>query len=360
MHRKAIELGSELACQFPAIRKYHLLVMEDCRSMSWILALQAQAKEGLASCRVAAEVGEQLVRTFPAEPQYRRALIKMLDRWAWLSTIAGEYAEAERIGRLSLSHAEKLAADYPTDPDYRVDFGEKWCNLGNYLNRFPTSAGKSAEARRCVEQAILHLRDVYQAAPNHAKCRECLAFSYQILGSILSKAGEYRAALGAFEDAILLDQRDDSQESAAWLLLTCPDARVRDFRRALDLAREAVKREPQEGINWCTLALARYRLGDWAEAIAAAMQVVQIGSHPAKKYTQIALGEAWLVLAMAHHRRGDHEQAQACYNHAARWNEETKLGNGEFQSLRAEARDLLGVGMSAQVAQPPAGQQRRP
>ncbi len=217
--------------------------------MTWILALQAQAKEGLASCRAAAEVGEQLVRSFPADPQYRRALIEMLGRWAWLSAIAGEYAEAERIGRLSLSHAQKLAADYPTDPDCRVDFGKEWCNLGNYLDQFPTSAGKSAEARRCVEQAILHLREVHQAAPTHAKCRECLAYSYRILGSILSKAGEYRAALAAFEDAIPLDHRSDSQESAAWLLLTCPDARVRNFRRALELAREAVKREPQEGIS---------------------------------------------------------------------------------------------------------------
>src|SRR5262249_20928000 len=60
-----------------------------------------------------------------------------------------------------------------------------------------------------------------------------------------------------------------SVNNLAWLLATCPDSKLRDPKRAVELAQETVTSAPKEGNHWNTLGVALYRAGDWKAAIVA-------------------------------------------------------------------------------------------
>src|SRR5205807_7116533 len=59
---------------------------------------------------------------------------------------------------------------------------------------------------------------------------------------------------------------------AAWFLATGADLRARDPVRALQLAQKAVEGAPKAASSWNTLGVARYRAGQYKEAIAALEQ----------------------------------------------------------------------------------------
>ena len=75
-------------------------------------------------------------------------------------------------------------------------------------------------------------------------------------------------ALRVYDQALKLYPGDSSLlNTAAWFLLTTEDAKVRDAKRALPLAREAVKLTKEENGNILdTLAKALHDTGELAEA----------------------------------------------------------------------------------------------
>jgi uncharacterized protein HemY len=59
-------------------------------------------------------------------------------------------------------------------------------------------------------------------------------------------------------------------------LATSPDSKFRDPKRAVELAKKAVKLAPKEGNYWNTLGVAQYRASDWKEAIAALEKSIEL------------------------------------------------------------------------------------
>jgi tetratricopeptide (TPR) repeat protein len=120
----------------------------------------------------------------------------------------------------------------------------------------------------------------------------------------------------------------------AEILAECEDERLRDPRRAVELARKAVEAAGKDPgyDDWRALALARYRAGDWAAAAAAAENASRVRRDAP---------QAWLILALSHARRGDPEQARPWYEKAAR-SLDQHPGFPTTRCLRAEAAELLG------------------
>ncbi len=81
--------------------------------------------------------------------------------------------------------------------------------------------------------------------------------------------------------------------------------------------------------------MAHYRAGAWDEAIEALSRSVELtsGGSPAD----------WLVLAMAHWRKGDKDKAHSWYDKAVQWMEKNKSQDEELRRFRDEAASLLGV-----------------
>ena len=125
-----------------------------------------------------------------------------------------------------------------------------------------------------------------------------------------------------------------SRRLLAWILSACPDRRLRDEAQALEHARKAVTLEPGQADNLCTLALAEYRSGHWAESLAACEQ--------AMKLRKVAHACDWFFVAMALWQKGEKDRARTYFDKAVAWTREKEPKNKELLMFWAEAAELLG------------------
>ena len=88
-------------------------------------------------------------------------------------------------------------------------------------------------------------------------------------GNVLMDKRDYEKALASFNEAIRLDPNDaDANDSAAWLMASAPDAKLRNGKRAVELAQKACElTQWKNGSYVDTLAAAFAEAGDYAEAV---------------------------------------------------------------------------------------------
>ena len=129
--------------------------------------------------------------------------------------------------------------------------------------------------------------------------------------------------------------KDWATNQLAWVLATCPDLAVRDVPRALELANQAVERDPVDGSHWNTLGVAQYRAGDLTAAVTSLNKSLQLGDA--------AQAENLLFLAMAHWQLGHPDEARQSYDMAARWMTDKKSTGEELLRFEAEAEVTLGI-----------------
>ena len=107
----------------------------------------------------------------------------------------------------------------------------------------------------------------------------------------------------------------------------------RDAALAIQLAKKGVESNPQSSSYHNTLGVARYRAGDWKQAIAELEKSIALGkgdnSHD------------YLFLAISHWKLGNKDEARQWYVRAVPWMDVPM--NAELRRFRAEAEDLLGV-----------------
>jgi serine/threonine protein kinase/tetratricopeptide (TPR) repeat protein len=163
-------------------------------------------------------------------------------------------------------------------------------------------------------------------------------------GRFAEAQADYDRALKGYEAAL---KRAPSQwhqwqahNNLAWLLATCPEARVRDPKRAVELAKKAVEMAPLNGYNWITLGAAHYRAGDWKAAVAALDKSMELRKRMDTTDS--------LFLAMAHHQLGNHDVARKLYDRAVGWMNKFKaelerdlLEAEKLRLLRSEAEEVL-------------------
>jgi tetratricopeptide (TPR) repeat protein len=140
-----------------------------------------------------------------------------------------------------------------------------------------------------------------------------------------------------FTKALELEPNNpDLQNNLAWLLATGPEAKLRDPKRAVELAAAAAKARPKEATCWTTLGVARYRAGDWkgaAEALQSALKLFQSTSG-----FQRGVGRSLFFLAMAQHQLGHHEEARQTYDRALAWLETNRKALREIPWLADQLR----------------------
>jgi tetratricopeptide (TPR) repeat protein len=122
----------------------------------------------------------------------------------------------------------------------------------------------------------------------------------------------------------------------AWLLARKPDSTLRNQGRAVELAREAVRRAPNASHFRKTLGVARYRAGDLKGAIEALAKSEELA--PGK-----VLGFNAFFLAMAHWHLGHKHESRQWYDRAVQWMKKNRPKDHELRRFRAEAAGLLGL-----------------
>jgi tetratricopeptide (TPR) repeat protein len=185
---------------------------------------------------------------------------------------------------IDLDEAIRLS---PRNPSAMLARGEVWLALGEtgkavadldeairlgyrdamaYYDR-----GEARLRRQELDPALADFDEAIRRDPR-------LAIAYVHRAGIRGKKGEPDKALADLTEAMRLDPRDESAyDRLAWLRATCPDARYRDGRRAVEAARRACELAGWKGANHLsTLAAACAEASDFDAAVRWQMQANQL------------------------------------------------------------------------------------
>ncbi|MDQ6911386.1 MAG: tetratricopeptide repeat protein [Verrucomicrobiota bacterium] len=121
------------------------------------------------------------------------------------------------------------------------------------------------------QQSIAHLEAALAIAPNFAE-------AHYNLGNSFLQTGQNEKAIEQYDKALELDSQDiEAQNNLAWLLATSPESRIRDGRRAVELAERAdTITAGKNPIVAATLAAAYAESGRFAEAIKTAQRAIEL------------------------------------------------------------------------------------
>jgi tetratricopeptide (TPR) repeat protein len=279
------------------------------------------------------------------DPEGRESVLQALTE---AEAIYGELLESERAAGVPPSNL----ADY-------------WIHTA--LLR--TAAGDRAGTREAYGRALELNQAEIDADPGRARAWSGMAGTRTHLGLELWVQGSHGAARDylsrasqEFRRALDLDPDDPGiQRTAAWLHVFCPDPDIRDERLALELAGRFVEQASAQGRDrprfsegirpLLTLALAQYRVGDWAAARATIEESIRRKAARLGGLTLEQLDETgrvidaydWFVWSMALARLGEQEAARRQFDGATRWMRVNRYGDFELQLLHEEAAELLGV-----------------
>ena len=174
---------------------------------------------------------------------------------------------------------------------------------------------------------------------------------YNNLGLALSRKGLHKEAIAAFEQAIKLRPDHRAAESYAELSLilsNCPETRLRNPRRAAELAEKVVELEPTCGNHWTARGIARYRERQWQEARTAFEKSLQLGTGSWSGERRWADAVDWFFLAMCNGQLGQKDRARQCFEKGAAWMEmNPDMGIGrhveDLIGIQTEAAELLKI-----------------
>jgi serine/threonine protein kinase/Tfp pilus assembly protein PilF len=249
------------------------------------------------------------------------------------------FPSTAELGELESVFRQVLTATKPSKLNYEdpalvaarglVRFSEFYRHLGHEF----AAAGKAKEAEESRRKANLALESLQSEVAGKP---DLLPYVYSDGAVALMKRGQAERAKELRRK--LLDQGTPKSGGAhnnlAWYLATAEAPAHRDPDLAVELAKKAVESDPQSSSCRNTLGVARYRAGDWKQAISDLEQSVSLGKG--------GTGYDWFFLAMAHWQLGEKDEARKWYSRAVQWMDKYQPANEELRRFRAEAEELLG------------------
>src|SRR5262249_4464002 len=200
-----------------------------------------------------------------------------------------------------------------------------------------------------MDRAIQVFEELCRSNPENLQYRTDLAQAHYSLGMQYFEHHQSLEAHREFQEAALHFRRATQQDKdgeilnrVAWLLVICPDRQVAAPSEAVDLARQAVAKKPNDFRLQNTRGVALYRDGQFKAAITALEKSMELSAG----------GSAydWFFLAMAHHRSGEQEQGRAWYEKGVADMKNMRPEHFELVSFEAEAKEVLGIGREKPVA----------
>lgn len=102
------------------------------------------------------------------------------------------------------------------------------------------------------------------------------ANNYNNRGNTYRRMREYEKARADFQSALRIDPKFIyAYDGLAWLLATCPDARYRDGKEAVTVAKKGLALAPKDATLMEALAAAYAEAGDFAQAVSWQEQVIK-------------------------------------------------------------------------------------
>ena len=201
-----------------------------------------------------------------------------------------------RQGKLdeAIEHYQKAVELEPARAEFYI-------NLGNLL----AIQGRPAEAIRQFQKAIAvepdytkahyNLADIFfaqgrwdEAIEHYQQALKQMPDSIHVhyqLGLALQSRGRFAGAIAQLQKVLELNSKHiPAQNNLAWLLATCPDGSMRDGKKAVALAQQAVELSGDNAPEILdTLAAAYAETGSFPEAVATAQRALDLSAAQNKK-----------------------------------------------------------------------------
>jgi tetratricopeptide (TPR) repeat protein len=283
---------------------------------------------------------ERLMVDQPGNWAHPLNLAATLNDWAVKTAERGALKEAEPLFRRAVGVGQETALRFPVTANELAtvtDYSNAYADL---LER----AERPADAGRVRGELTAFYRTLAEHLADEPERRKEMVFVLVNLGVEVSKPSDkaarrraeqyYRLAL------VLVPDHSIANNNLAWLLVDRPDTPPHDPKQAVTLADRAVKADPENGVFWNTLGVARYRAGEYCPARDALMKSMKLrkGGDP----------NDWYFLAMIEHQLGNTEKARAWYNQAVHWvagpnpTDKERL-DPDLPRFHMEASKLLGL-----------------
>jgi tetratricopeptide (TPR) repeat protein len=180
-----------------------------------------------------------------------------------------------------------------------------------------------------LDEAVAEQREAIRLEPNDA-------YNHFSLARTLEAGGRSDDVIVEYREMVRLQPGNGVyRNDLAWSLVLAPERPRRLYEEALMHARKGVELAPENRIIFLsTLALAEYRVGHWAESIAASERSMALQNGGA--------AWDWFFLAMAHAQMAEKDEARKWFDKAVVWTKEKDSRNSELRQFWTEAAELLG------------------
>ncbi len=337
IYEEAIRLREELVGRFPASRLHRKELAMSHR----ILGHRAPPGHpgALEHLERAREIGERLCAEAPDDPGLRCDLGATFREFGGVLSNSGRHVEAEQSCRRAVAIHESLAAQYPMRPQFQVQLGWECLGMGWTL----LNAGRLDEVLRFAEPAETAFGGLSSEFPDFPPYRgwKAEAATVQAIALFLTgRRAEAEAKLRRLEAMEDVDGNAERLAMVAWRLVQ-RDVPVKiEPAYAVALAGRAIAKRPDSVYAWHVMGMARYRAGEWNEAVAALSRANELEHDEGLAFNGF-------FLAMAYHHKGDPEQARSWYDRSVSWLADRKINDAISTRYRTEAAALLDISKPA-------------
>jgi tetratricopeptide (TPR) repeat protein len=255
--------------------------------------------------------------------------------------------------------------------DYAAAAGEfrKACQLSPDYGSAHLNLGVALSHLRQFKAAELELREAIRLKADHANAHNMLggalahqdkfneaigefrtairleprvALTHFNLGRALEPTEDWAGAVASYEEALRLRPNYlDCSINLALLLANCPEAKLRDANRALQVARQAVALAAKADRTmqrkaWQALGCALYRKSNWKESLEALEKAVALEDSSGSALKSF-------FFAMNYWQLGQPDEARRHYDRAMLWMKQNAADAKRLRGIQAEATALLKI-----------------
>jgi tetratricopeptide (TPR) repeat protein len=191
------------------------------------------------------------------------------------------------------------------------------------------SLGRALKNKGELDDAIASYQKAINFDPENAAV-------HTNLGLALQGKDRWNDAMACHKKAVDLDPENAwAHNNLADILANAADPKLRDPKKAVAHANEAIKLKPDFGDAWNTLGEAYYRNDQWKEAITALLKGTELRHG--------GTSEDFFFLAMAYFRDDNKDQARIWYQKGIAWMDKHAPRDPTLLRYRGEAASVLGV-----------------
>jgi tetratricopeptide (TPR) repeat protein len=338
-YRPIVTFWEGLLAESPGDRRYLSQVARHNWNLGKLLMSQGKCTQAVAPLRRSADLETQLMPEGQPLTKPNSAKARALNLAHLLTFLgealrdAGQFEEADQVLARSLDIWARMDQEQPVVEIWAYMKGGVHVRRGILLRERGQFKQAEAECRQALHLLATKLGG---RAADLAQAHLALGDALHAGGKVEEAEKSYRVAVAAFKspggDALTLF---GSPDDLAWLLATCPCAKVRQPDEAVKLAKQRLQPGPSEADGWLTLGTAHYYAGAYDAAVAALRQSVD------RRQDVDTLDR--FLLAMAYYRLDKKEDARKWYKQAVEGMDKYKPGDDRLRRFRAEAAGLLGI-----------------